>query len=185
MVDLIRLPPGIVRSFLYCFNKSAASIFQLSDLLLTFASQIDADPHHQHMNVTKRLSFLLIGMLIMSSFAFAGGSHMERQFWTNKAIAPSLSKPDFRSFQQPANIDAFSKATTYKSSSNATHVTHLNKKPARCKKLFKRTVNFPSSPAPPTKEIDNASHFIPTKEIYSKPYFLSHLHHFLFRLTPF
>jgi hypothetical protein len=54
------------------------------------------------------------------------------------------------------------------------------------RKKCKRLVNsLCSGIQPPVKEIDPAEFNIFWKDSYSKPYFLSHIHSFVFRLTPF
>lgn len=55
----------------------------------------------------------------------------------------------------------------------------------RCKKKFKRTFTYSTRLKQPVKDIAIAWTDIFTDETYNKPYFLSHQHHFLFRLTPF
>jgi hypothetical protein len=52
------------------------------------------------------------------------------------------------------------------------------------KKKFKRTSHVFPGIRPPVKEVTPGVFNI-SAPIYSKPYFLSHLQHFLFRLTPF
>ncbi len=53
------------------------------------------------------------------------------------------------------------------------------------RKKSKKLPSYSTRIKAPTREIDPITLCINSKETYSKPHFLSHLHHFLFRLTPF
>jgi hypothetical protein len=53
------------------------------------------------------------------------------------------------------------------------------------RKKFKRTSNVFSGIKPPVKDLPPLAFNVPANTIYNKPHFLSHLHRFLFRLTPF
>lgn len=56
---------------------------------------------------------------------------------------------------------------------------------AKYKKKYKRINSSPTRLERPVRDVENAPVNIFTKDLYSKPHFLSHLHRFLFRLTPF
>lgn len=62
---------------------------------------------------------------------------------------------------------------------------HYKSKQVKYRKKFKRTSNVISGLRPPIKEAPAVIFNLFAKAGYSKPHFLSHLHHFLFRLTPF
>ncbi len=65
-----------------------------------------------------------------------------------------------------------------------TVVSNVKKGHVKYKKKFKRP-QVSTGVRPPAKDLERVD-FDPSSKIsYSKPYFLSHLHHFLFRLTPF
>ena len=53
------------------------------------------------------------------------------------------------------------------------------------KKKYKRILNNFSEVKSPVRDNPPVSFNIFWKDLYSKPHFLSHIHHFLFRLTPF
>lgn len=53
------------------------------------------------------------------------------------------------------------------------------------KKKYKRILTGSSTLRPPVRDVDIIPQNIYIKETYSKPFFISPLHRFLFRLTPF
>jgi hypothetical protein len=53
------------------------------------------------------------------------------------------------------------------------------------RKKFKRTSNAFSGIKPPIKDLSPVAFNLSSNATYNRPYFLSHLHHFLFLLTPF
>lgn len=53
------------------------------------------------------------------------------------------------------------------------------------KKKYKRILPGSSTLRPPVRDVDIIPQNIYIKETYSKPFFVSPLHRFLFRLTPF
>ncbi|HUC82274.1 MAG TPA: hypothetical protein VMR70_15320 [Flavisolibacter sp.] len=61
----------------------------------------------------------------------------------------------------------------------------LMNKIVRYKKKYKRTISSSCAPRPVVREVDRIPQNIYIKETYSKPFFVSPLHRFLFRLTPF
>ncbi len=65
-----------------------------------------------------------------------------------------------------------------------TAVSGVKKGHIKYKKKFKRP-QVSIGIRPPAKDIERVDFNSTSKPTYSKPYFLSHLHHFLFRLTPF
>lgn len=62
---------------------------------------------------------------------------------------------------------------------------HVKNKLIKYRKKFKRTSNIYSGIRPPSKELPPGTFNLFSKVTYTRPHFLSHLHHFLFRLTPF
>ena len=66
-----------------------------------------------------------------------------------------------------------------------THPTIIKSKPVKYKKYKRATTNSFSGINAPVKEIPALSFNIFWKDSYSKPHFLSHIHSFVFRLTPF
>jgi hypothetical protein len=62
---------------------------------------------------------------------------------------------------------------------------HVKDKLIKYRKKYKRTSNVCSGIRPPAKDLSPLIFNLFTKESYTTPHFLSHLHHFLFRLTPF
>ena len=65
------------------------------------------------------------------------------------------------------------------------HGKHWRDKQFKFKKKFKRSLPAFSGINVPSRIIEPVPFNIFLKTSYSKPHFLSHLHHFLFRLTPF
>ena len=61
----------------------------------------------------------------------------------------------------------------------------LQSKSVKYKTKCKRAVPSSAGLKQPVKVIDPSWLYLRSKETYSKPHFLSHLHRFLFRLTPF
>lgn len=61
---------------------------------------------------------------------------------------------------------------------------HFKQTLTKYKKKYRNTTVFPGLKIP-IKYLDEVSIFINSIITYSKPHFLTHLHHFLFRLTPF
>lgn len=62
---------------------------------------------------------------------------------------------------------------------------HFKNKQFQYRKKYKRWLPGFTGFKPPVKYIQVTPFNIYLKANYSKPHFLSHLHHFLFRLTPF
>jgi len=62
---------------------------------------------------------------------------------------------------------------------------HVRNTLVKYKKKYKITTPVFAGLKQPVKDVDPLFLYICSKETYSKPHFLSHLHHFLFRLTPF
>jgi hypothetical protein len=62
---------------------------------------------------------------------------------------------------------------------------HVKDKVIKYRKKYKRTRNVLSAIKPPVKELPRLLFNIFPEDSYATPHFLSHLHHFLFRLTPF
>lgn len=54
-----------------------------------------------------------------------------------------------------------------------------------CKKKFKRATQVLQGLKLPVKNLEDVAFNIYINPVYSRPHFLSHLHYFLFRLTPF
>jgi hypothetical protein len=132
----------------------------------------------------RKITFLLVALLVLSQLTYGRHTTTDREGY---AFLTSLSGG------QPASCDPFAPDvdltitslpfTTKKGFAGSN--LQIGKMLARYKKNYKRTITSTPRIEPPVKEIDSVTAYIYAKETYSKPHFLSHLHHFLFRLTPF
>jgi hypothetical protein len=63
--------------------------------------------------------------------------------------------------------------------------SRFKNKQLKFRKKFKRLPQGLTGFRPPVKNVESARFNLFSISTYNKPYFLSHLHYFLFRLTPF
>ena len=135
------------------------------------------------MGIRKKISLLILSMVLLTLPALAGvnssvSAHTSPQRVSSQkahtAPTPSqllllfsnihLSLPDYLSFETEET---------------------LLPKICKQKKKYKRIIPGSSTLRPPVRDVDIIPQNIYIKETYSKPFFISPLHRFLFRLTPF
>lgn len=135
------------------------------------------------MGIRKKISLLILSMVLLTLPALAGvnssvSAHTspQRVFSQKAHTSPTasqvlllfsnihLSLPDYLSFETEET---------------------LLPKICKQKKKYKRIIPGSSTLRPPVRDVDIIPQNIYIKETYSKPFFISPLHRFLFRLTPF
>lgn len=129
-----------------------------------------------------KLNLLLITIVSMFLMSFDSGSI--------KTTAPSdtfdYSVNDLSSFPLASSSATYLNLITNLSVENAATVNpHFNDKFDKLKKKYRRSIHSYAGIKHPVRQIEQRLQYISSNETYSKPHFLSHLQHFLFRLTPF
>ncbi len=132
-----------------------------------------------------KLNLLFLSMIVsLMSFA-SNGLNADEPSRAYKYVqlatldCPLFHLPSITDLRELANINLFqlvekSPETAFKSK--------LSKQTKKCKRIVN---NIFLGLNPPVKEIDPFVFNIFWKDSYSKPHFLSHIHSFIFRLTPF
>ncbi|MDB5250515.1 MAG: hypothetical protein JWQ40_4909 [Segetibacter sp.] len=170
-----------------CFttnNKSLHFFIALNKqglLILHFIRSIIIEEIYMKGSNCKRLYFMLlpfITVFLMSfeangiktgtpdTFCISSSSHVSSVF-----SFPTEIETAFRELKNNTDIE--------------TDVSDVKKRQVKYKKKFKRSPQVSTGIRPPAKDLESADFDSSSKTPYSKPHFLSHLHHFLFRLTPF
>ena len=132
-----------------------------------------------------KLNLLFLSMIVsLMSFASNGlnadePSRAYKYVQLATLYCPLFHFPSITDLRELANINLFqlvekSPETAFKSK--------LSKQTKKCKRIVN---NIFLGLNPPVKEIDPFVFNIFWKDSYSKPHFLSHIHSFIFRLTPF
>lgn len=125
------------------------------------------------------LSLLVFSQGLLAEEHITGATPVANDRLTTHLISLFPAKTNL--FSQPAEITIDDARVDFEP-----HYDYSFRKTVlKYKKKIKRAYTFSTRLKHPVKEIDIVAINIFTKESYSKPFFLSHLHHFLFRLTPF
>lgn len=132
----------------------------------------------------RKITFLLVALLVLSHLTYGRKTTADRQAYEFLSSLMKSRQATIDPFAPNINLATTSLPFTTKSRYTGSSV-QVGKKLARYKKYYKRTITSTPRLEPPVKEIDTVTAYIYAKETYSKPHFLSHLHRFLFRLTPF
>ena len=125
---------------------------------------------------------LLITIVVISQVSFGGGIIADIDKLTaSSAIYHTLPNTttstvlgSHKSVNSPTDFESISDQKEIRSSRELSRHT----------KKYRQTSVYPSLKIP-VKYLDEVSVFINSITTYSRPYFLTHLHRFLFRLTPF
>ena len=133
-----------------------------------------------------RFNLLLITILALMSLSVKGADIKTSSLSAARNIVStvhhfspeSVSTPlsEYENFAARNNIE-FDEVAPKQIAQNY-HLTGYRKK-------FKRTSNVFSGIKPPIKDLSPVAFNVSSNITYNRPYFLSHLHRFLFRLTPF
>ena len=135
------------------------------------------------MNIWKKFYLVILSLVIFSQFLLAGERHTGAL-----SLRSGFSDSKQAAFLLPEALTGQRLATTAGEVAfqrNNGEEAELCKTFVKYRKKFKRVYTSSVRLKPPVKDLDPLTVNIFTKESYSKPFFLSHLHHFLFRLTPF
>lgn len=132
----------------------------------------------------RKITFLLVALLVLSHLTYGRKTTTDRQTYAFLSSLSGSQQASCDPFAPDVDLTTISLPVTAKKGFTGSDFL-FGKKLARYKKNYKRTITSTPRVEPPVKEIDSVTAYIYAKETYSKPHFLSHLHRFLFRLTPF
>jgi len=136
------------------------------------------------MGICKKSCLLVLGLLAFMHLSFAGNKASVTASAAVKQTYFRLSKAVFASPFTAGNKPLTLERSLPESFSFAVEDL-LSKKVCKIKKKYKRVHPASTTLRPPVRDIDIIPQNIYIKETYSKPHFISPLHRFLFRLTPF
>ena len=131
----------------------------------------------------KIVSLLLLGLLAFTQNLFAESADAGPTPEADFLFSPQ--QKTFYSFLTGTYVTADNASQLFPANPSTDKTYWFEQGAAKYKKRFKRFYSFSTKLERPVKDIDLLPVNIFTKETYSKPHFLSHLHQFLFRLTPF
>jgi hypothetical protein len=127
----------------------------------------------------------LLFFAILSMFLMSFNSESIKTATPSDAFDYSVNTVSLSSLASSSATD-FNAITNIISTETAASFNHGCKgKLEKLKKKYRRAIHTFSGIKQPVRQVELQLPSIYSKEIYTEPYFLSHLHRFLFRLTPF
>lgn len=135
-------------------------------------------------NSTKSNLLFLFLVVLLCSFTFKDTETRNPSSAPN-SLSNSLTPFHTRSGSSVIQEETFNSAENTLLTPESRGTLHVKDKLIKYRKKYKRTSNVYSGIRPPSRVVSPVVFSLFSKETYTTPHFLSHLHHFLFRLKPF